>query len=255
MLYKRMKAIGDLVVRHKPDVVFFQEVSQDIRDIFESFAWWKEYCYCKTLAGHDVLRLSKLPWSTDTNFQTLFDGSPTYRVTADIKPSPEAGAPPIRVATAQLERPNPPSSMHFRERYKQARHAIAELDRYDNVVFGGDMSWGDDSNMPFPLPTGWIDAWTVLRGRDYSDDLGWTYDAVWEVEATKFNGHVADYESMRKRSDRFVCKLKDYNLHSIRLIGDKRIGPQYKTKLADHTHVIHLPPSCHRRLVLTIVPK
>ncbi|GJN11659.1 hypothetical protein PR202_ga29863 [Eleusine coracana subsp. coracana] len=126
MLYKRMKAIGDLVVEHKPDVVFFQEVSPDIRDIFESFAWWKEY-YCKTVPGPDVLLLSKLPLSTPyVEFET-FVRPPTDHVMADIKPSPAAGARPIRVATAQLERPNPPSSMHFRDRYKQAQHAVADL--------------------------------------------------------------------------------------------------------------------------------
>ncbi|GJN11660.1 hypothetical protein PR202_ga29864 [Eleusine coracana subsp. coracana] len=108
--------------------------------------------------------------------------------------------------------------------------------------------------MPLPLPDGWVDAWTALRGQDDSG-LGWTYDAVWEVEATKFNGHVADYESMRKRSDRFVCKLKDYKLGSIELIGDKGIGPQYTKPMSVYDHVIHLPPSCHRGLVLTIVPK
>ncbi|TVU38971.1 hypothetical protein EJB05_12368 [Eragrostis curvula] len=42
VVYKRMQAIGCLVEKHDPDVIFFQEVTPHIRTIFESFAWLKK---------------------------------------------------------------------------------------------------------------------------------------------------------------------------------------------------------------------
>lgn len=116
----------------------------------------------------------------------------------------------------------------------------------------GEVPGDDDSDRPFPLPAGWVDAWTALRGRDC---YAWTYDAVWQEEATRFNSYVATQNSMRKRSDRFVCQLNVYKMSSIELIGEHSIGLQYSTEPeTGYSRAIHLTPSCHRGLLLTIVP-
>lgn len=131
----------------------------------------------------------------------------------------------IRVATAQLERPNTPAPMRCVERYAQAEHAVAALSSAENVVFGGDMCWRDDTDRPFPLPAGWFDAWPAWQDR-VRPQRGtrtiscWTYDAMWEEEVVMFNGFAAPYESMLKRSDRFVCKLKDYSRSGMEIIRD-----------------------------------
>jgi tyrosyl-DNA phosphodiesterase 2 len=70
---------------------------------------------------------------------------------------------PIRIATTQLECPSLPAPMHCMERYMQAEHAMAALGSSKNVVFGGDMSWDDNTDLPFPLPAGWADAWTKIN--------------------------------------------------------------------------------------------
>jgi tyrosyl-DNA phosphodiesterase 2 len=163
---------------------------------------------------------------------------------------------PIRVATTQLERPTPPAPMRFAERRAQAGHAVAALGggAASNVVFGGDMSWAEDADGPFPLAAGWVDAWTALRSASLALFSGdWTHDAAWNEEPAVFHGHVAS--SMRKRPDRFQCKLRDYRLSSIKLIGGHNVGPTYYSSCGSETTFMDLRPSCHRGLVLTIVPK
>jgi hypothetical protein len=106
-------------------------------------------------------------------------------------------------------------------------HAIKSLSRLNDVVFGGDMSWDDATDGPFPHLAGWLDAWRQLMPR-HCDWTDWTYDAIWNEETVAFNGHVAD-RNMRKRSDRFMCKLKDYKLGSIELIGGGNLSPALRT--------------------------
>ncbi|KAK3127134.1 hypothetical protein QOZ80_7AG0568750 [Eleusine coracana subsp. coracana] len=257
VVYERMEAIAGLVKKHNPDVIFFQEITPYIRSIFEKTAWWKGYHNSleyhpeeqATKKQQDFCLLLSKP-SLENIAHRKFPESPTGRgyLEADINPDPAtAMMKPIRLATTQLERPIPPAPMNCLERQAQAMHAIVSLSRSANVVFGGDMSWDDAT-----------DAWTQLKNG--SGD--WTYDAIWNEEAAAFNGHVADQDNMRKRSDRFLCKLKDYKLRNIELIGgtdDLRSQFRTYTKYLRWDEYgfrtqIYLKPCCHRGLVLTIVP-
>lgn len=195
-------------------------------------------------------QLSKLPLENFARWR--FTNTPTGRgyLEAVINPG-STTAKPILVATTQLESPNPPASMYCMERYQQAEHAVAALGRADNVVLGGDMSWDDSTDMPFPLPAGWVDAWTKTRPRND----GWTYYGIWNEKVGEFNGYVAPQSSMTKRSDRFVCKLQDYCLNGIELIGGSGMEFGYHIGRPLDNNYIDLMPSCHRGLVLTIVPK
>ncbi|PNT75027.1 hypothetical protein BRADI_1g26500v3 [Brachypodium distachyon] len=256
-VYGRMKVIGGLVQDHSPDVIFFQEITPYIHSIFESFPWWKDY-HCSPVPPeeekpHFCLMLSRLPLENYAcpNFSKTTTGKGYLE--ADINPEPTATKKPIRIATTQLARPVPPATMHFRERYAQAEHAVSALSgAAANVVFGGDMSWDDDADLPFPLPAGWFDA-SASNGRKQD----WTYDGFWNEKAWEFNGYIASAPWMQTRSDRFVCKLRDYTLKSFQLVGAESIGTRYCVK--KHTSydpgAVDLMPSCHRGLVLTIVPK
>ncbi|GJN32420.1 hypothetical protein PR202_gb20929 [Eleusine coracana subsp. coracana] len=266
VVYDRMQAIGGLVEKHDPDVIFFQEVTPFIRSIFQSSAWWKRYHSCPVYPEDQAtgkqqqsfcLLLSKSPLE---NFACRkFHTSPTGRayLEADINPDPAATTrmKPIHVATTQLEPPVPPASMHFMERQAQAKHAIKALSSAANVVFGGDMSWGYNADGPFPLAPGWLDAWPCLKGG--LSDKDWTYDGLWNEEAAAFNGYITPHSSLRKRSDRFLCNLRDYRVSRIELIGDSSLGLRYyKTSYwkDDVYNYNVLKPSCHRGLVMTIVP-
>ncbi|KAM0891582.1 hypothetical protein ACQ4PT_026335 [Festuca glaucescens] len=171
-VYKRMQAIGRLVCQHSPDVIFFQEITPYILSIFESFAWWKEYQSSPVSIEEQegkifCIMLSKLHLQNFPRWR--FSTTPTGRGYLEANINPGRGSTsmkPIRIATTQLECPSPPASMYSRERYIQAKHAVAALSSAENVVFGGDMSWDDNTDLPFPLPAGWVDSWTKLRRAD-----------------------------------------------------------------------------------------
>ncbi|CAN6175535.1 unnamed protein product [Urochloa humidicola] len=268
VLFSRMKAIGRLVEMHQPDVICFQEVTPYIHKIFQSFAWWKEY-HCSPVTPLDLLAtkqpfcllLSKRPLKNFACWK--FANSPTGRcyLEADIHPEPEAAgktALPIRVATAQLEAPTPPAAMHCMERYVQAEHAVVALGSAENVVFGGDMSWDDNTDLPFPLPTGWVDAWTKIPPppTSCSDVHYGTTCGGDRIDGVEFRG--GSVVGPRKRSDRFVCKLKDYELRSLEVIGrcdQEGAGVKYYSVDRKGYNVqVEFRPSCHYGLVLTIGP-
>jgi tyrosyl-DNA phosphodiesterase 2 len=158
---------------------------------------------------------------------------------------------PIRIATTQLECPSPPAPMHCMERYIQAEHAVVALGSAANVVFGGDMSWDDNTDLPFPLPAGWVDAWTLMKPHEVGTGSSSTRSGDW-IEPFRAGGLC---NAPRKRSDRFACKLRDYELRNIELVGTYREpGAGVQGYQLDRKEYVEFRPSCHYGMVLTIVP-
>ena len=108
------------------------------------------------------------------------------------------------------------------------------------------MNWDDKGDGPFPLLDGWVDPWDELKpGED-----GWTYD-------TKANPMLSGNRKLQKRMDRFVCKLPDFKIDSIEMIGKEAIpGISYmkEKKVGKNVRELELPvlPSDHFGLVLSI---
>lgn len=158
------------------------------------------------------------------------------------------------VATSHLESPcpSPPKwdQMFSKERVFQANEAVSFLEKnHQNVIFCGDMNWDDKLDGPFPLPDGWADAWTELR----PGEVGWTYD-------TKSNVMLSGNRALQKRLDRFACKLKDFKISKIEMIGRDAIpGLSYtkEKRVKGQVKELVLPvlPSDHYGLLLTICPK
>ncbi|OEL37277.1 hypothetical protein BAE44_0001704 [Dichanthelium oligosanthes] len=120
--------------------------------------------------------------------------------------------------------------MRCNERSSQAERYVSDLDGEDNALLGGDMSWDDDVGMSFPLRHGWVDTWSHLEPQaDFGSS--WTYDGIWTEEINVFNGFMAPLSSLKKRPDRFICKMKDYRLKSIVVIGSDGVGLQYQRQL------------------------
>lgn len=158
----------------------------------------------------------------------------------------------ITVATSHLESPcpSPPTwdQMFSTERVEQANEAVRFLDKNRNVIFCGDMNWDDKRDGHFPLPDEWVDAWTELR----PSEAGWTYD-------TKSNKMLAGNRTLQRRLDRVVCKLKDFKISEIEMIGKDAIpGLSYvkEKRVKGQLKELELPvlPSDHYGLLLTISP-
>uniref|UniRef100_A0A2N9I5S2 CCHC-type domain-containing protein n=1 Tax=Fagus sylvatica TaxID=28930 RepID=A0A2N9I5S2_FAGSY len=215
---KRTEALGELIQLHSPDVICFQ--------------------------------LSKLPVKSFSC--KPFANSKMGRELCMAEIEVERGKLLI-VATSHLESPGRHGGplknkweMSSEPRVAQAKEALNHLKKFPNVVFCGDLNWIEDSDGQFPLPSGWIDAWTKLRPREN----GWTYD-------TATNLMLCASKPAQSRLDRFVCNLRDFNLGAIDMIGTEAIpGMSFLKKrwAGNRHHKLVLPvwPSDHYGLVLKV---
>ncbi|KAF9590288.1 hypothetical protein IFM89_032296 [Coptis chinensis] len=251
-LSKRMKALGDLIEQHSPDVMCFQEVTPNIYHIFQQSSWWKAYHCSVSTAMYNVkpyfcMLLSKVPVKSFSckPFSNSIMGRELCVTEIEVK----AGKSLV-VATSHLESPCPAppkwDQMYSKERVDQAKEALTSLKNSRNVVFGGDMNWDDKLDGKFPLLDGWVDAWAEQRpGED-----GYTYD-------TKANPMLSGNRKLQKRLDRFCCSLQDYKIGGIDMIGTEAIpGLSYckEKKVKNDVQKLTLPvlPSDHYGLILTI---
>uniref|UniRef100_A0ACD5YJP8 Uncharacterized protein n=1 Tax=Avena sativa TaxID=4498 RepID=A0ACD5YJP8_AVESA len=249
---RRMDALGGLVQYHSPDLICFQEITPYIYQLLQSSNWWQEYkCslsseeamrrhyYCMQLSRFPAKFYGGIPFSNSTMGRELCK--------VDVNPGQHIN---LMLATSHLESPCPApprwDQMHRRERVMQANEALRILGAYSNVIFCGDMNWDDKGDGPFPLPDGWVDPWLELK----PGENGWTYD-------TEANDMLSGNRNEQKRLDRFVCKLVDFKIKDIEIIGQDVIpGALYhKDKIVDKEFRridLSVLPSDHFGLVLTV---
>ncbi|XP_073005855.1 uncharacterized protein [Typha latifolia] len=244
-IHARMKSISSLILKHSPDVVFFQEITPEIYEIFRSFKWGKLY-NCSVSPDEAETKkyfpmlLSKLP-AEFLNCKQFRKATGKEIIIAKIEPP--GLTKEFLVANIHMKSPAFPE-MHKEERTAQAEEAIKLLDIARNVVFGGDMNWDDESDGRFPLLDGWVDAWTELKGGSGED--GWTFD-------TRANPMLKGHRKLQKRLDRFMCKLRDFRMVSVEMIGLDAIAGLYaENKYGKMAPVL---PSDHFGLLLTICTK
>ncbi|XP_050288503.1 uncharacterized protein LOC126727078 [Quercus robur] len=251
-MHKRMKALGDLIQLHSPELICFQEVTPNIYDIFCHSSWWKVYhCSVSTEMANSrpyfCMLLSKLPVKSFSC--KPFTNSIMGRELSVAEVEVQRGKTFV-VATSHLESPCPAppkwDQMYSKERVEQAKEAINFLKKNPNVVYGGDMNWDDKLDGQFPFPDGWVDAWQELR----PGENGWTYD-------TKSNQMLSGNRTLQKRLDRFICNLRDFKISGIDMIGMDAIpGLSYskEKKVRKEVKKLELPvlPSDHYGLLLTI---
>ncbi|KAM1213886.1 hypothetical protein PS2_005240 [Malus domestica] len=251
-MHNRMKALGDLIQQHCPDVICLQEVTPNIYDIFRKSSWWRMYqCsvssetadsspyFCMQLSKLRVKSFSCKPFGNSVMGREL--------CVAEVEVEKDKH---LVVATSHLESPcpGPPTwdQMFSKERVEQAKEAVNFLKKNQNVIFCGDMNWDDKLDGKFPLTDRWVDAWEELKpGED-----GWTYD-------TKSNKMLTGNRKLQKRLDRFLCSLHDFRVSKIEMIGMDAIpGVSYikEKKVKTEIRKLELPvlPSDHYGLLLTI---
>ncbi|KAJ6794151.1 Uncharacterized protein M6B38_231085 [Iris pallida] len=243
-LHERMKAIGKLIQKHSPDIILLQEVTPSIYKIFQDCNWWGSYkCSVppeKATRKFFCMLLSKLPVkkSICIHFKSSSEGKGLSVAWIN------AGEKKLVVATCHLKRPTD-SGTNSTERVAQAKEALSFLHSARNVVLGGDMNWDEDSDGHFPLPGEWYDAWSILRPRED----GWTYD-------TKSNSMLMRNRLVvQKRLDRFLCKLKDFEIVSIDMIGTDAIHQIRFSIKSNSRKKPPVLPSDHYGLILTLCLK
>lgn len=246
----RMRAIGDIIQLHTPDVICLQEVTPDIYAIFQRSNWWKSYkcslSFEKAITRpYFCMQLTKLPVKSFNCKQ--FSYSAMGRELCITEVSLQENNTPLVIATTHLESPcpGPPKwdQMYSKERVKQANEAVDFLKSNPNVIFCGDMNWDDKLDGEFPLPDGWNDAWTELNPKE----IGWTYD-------TKSNPMLTANRKLQKRLDRFLICLRDLKAESVVMVGTEPIPEVTYLKQKKGGKELELPvlPSDHFGLLLTM---
>ncbi|CAO2823647.1 unnamed protein product [Amaranthus hypochondriacus] len=251
-VHRRMQAIGDLIQLHAPDVICLQEITPNIYNILQNSTWWKKYrCSVSyeraTSEVYFCMQLTKLPVKSFRCEQFSLTRMGRELCVAEMKVYENKS---LVVATSHLESPSPGpptwDQMNSKERVNQAKEAVNFLKRFPNVVFCGDMNWDDKLDGQFPCAEGWFDAWEKLR----PTEIGYTYD-------TKSNKMLTGNRSLRKRLDRFICCLTDFEVCNIDMIGTEEIPNltysktrKIKNKIQELTCPVL--PSDHFGLLLTI---
>ncbi|KAK9056398.1 hypothetical protein SSX86_027489 [Deinandra increscens subsp. villosa] len=215
----RMRAIGDIIQLHSPDVICLQEVTPDIYAIFQRSNWWRSY-RCSLSFDQAITRryfcmqLSKLPVKSFSCEQFSYSAMGRELCITEVLGQ---GDTSLVVATTHLESPcpGPPTwdQMYSKERVKQAKEAVNFFKKNRNVIFCGDMNWNERLDGVFPLADGWIDAWTELS----PEEVGWTYD-------TKANPMLSGDRKLQERLDRFLVSLRDFKDECIKMVGTDAIA-------------------------------
>eukprot|EP00850_Spirogloea_muscicola_P024955 SM001842S04066 [mRNA] locus=s1842:83:1717:- [translate_table: standard] len=257
-LKSRMQAIGNIILQHRPQV----EVMPNIYRMFRQSGWWSRYQCSLTPAAAErdyyTMQVAfPLPAPKRPSFADQLSRIPKaqfqrhpYSTTCMSRELciAKVSKTDLVVATTHLESPCPApplwNQMFSAERVAQAKEAFRLLGDARNMVFCGDMNWSDDLDGPPPLPPGWLDAWCKLR----PGEAGHTYDS-------KTNPMLTG--RLRKRLDRVFCRLADYELESIEMVGQEAIeGAVFeKERTVKRVRaVVQLPvlPSDHYGLLVRI---
>ncbi|KAL0442948.1 UNVERIFIED_CONTAM: hypothetical protein Slati_2017500 [Sesamum latifolium] len=242
-MHKRMKALGDLIELHSPDVMCFQEVTPSFYGIFQKSSWWKRYC-CSI---PDETAFPGAYFCMQDLFFFYITAWQWKQALINLRNYPNCRLNPI-AANSSIILSWDENFVLQKLKCNQANEAVRFLEKNQNVIFCGDMNWDDKLDGPFPLLDGWVDAWTELR----PGDVGWTYD-------TKSNKMLSGNRTLQKRLDRFVCKLKDFKISEIEMIGKDAIpGLSYikEKRVKGQVKELVLPvlPSDHYGMLLTICP-
>ena len=100
----------------------------------------------------------------------------------------------------------------------QLQESLKVLSRYENVCVMGDMNIEDKVDGDIVLPSPWIDAWLSLPGNTDSNGLTWDRSKTPFASVLKRTVNATSYQA---RLDRVLCRLSDFKVKEMRVVGDK----------------------------------
>ena len=216
-----MEALGEIVEDLEPDLLTFQEVTHDNLAVLQDQRWFSRYHLvpwppdlAKEGKSHFVVILSLFPverWQVYT-----LKTSPRNRtlVVAETKSSTSSAETGFVIATTHLAY----SAYNTRLREEQLKESIKIISAYDNVCVMGDLNIQDKVDGDIILPTPWIDAWLSIPGN--TDNNGNTWDRS-KTPFTSVIKRTVNATSYQARLDRVLCKLSDFKVKEMRIVGDK----------------------------------
>jgi hypothetical protein len=262
----RTEYLAKVIEDSDPDVLCLQEVTLQIFFVLQGQEWFEKYNLCSQPSETELQlgyfccvlvknsSASKASIDGDGNiFRTADNTNGGFRegswkvhkssfqnsiMGRNLQYAYGLGSPKLAVATSHLESwiMQDPKGM-AEKRKQQLIYSLNHLgNRFDDVVFIGDMNWNDSKDGACPVNEPWEDAWMKLRPE--SDD-GYTYDAK---RNTMLRGNLC------ARFDRAFCKLKNYSLESIQMVGT---NPEINGKTFERPYI---EKGEHKKIKVDVLP-
>ena len=217
---ERMEALGEIVEDLEPGLLTFQEVTHDNLAILQEQRWFSRYHLVPPNAAqegkrHFVVILSSYPVERWQVYQ--LKNSPRSNrtlVVAETKSSISSVDVKFVIATTHLKH----SGYNTRIREEQFKESFKIISAYDNVCVMGDLNIEDRVDGDVVLPSPWIDAWLSIPGN--TDNNGFTWDRSKTPIASVLESTL-NATSYQARLDRVLCKLPDFKVKEMRVVGDK----------------------------------
>eukprot|EP00927_Polykrikos_kofoidii_P037000 TRINITY_DN31174_c0_g1_i1.p1 TRINITY_DN31174_c0_g1~~TRINITY_DN31174_c0_g1_i1.p1 ORF type:complete len:266 (+),score=36.22 TRINITY_DN31174_c0_g1_i1:277-1074(+) len=209
-MVRRMRAIGNIISDHKPNVVALQEMTQahwrvcSADPTFEAFIWSEP----PPNASYFTLIGSSACWQSQPT-RYPFEASLMDRDLLFGTVSPPSRNP-LTFATSHFE-----SLSHAKTRRSQISETLELLDGPEDVVFCGDTNINEAVDGEVRPPEPWKDAWLALR----PGESGYTYDVEKNTMMAAADEWARSTHAML-RFDRFWVKLQKYKLASIQLLDE-----------------------------------
>jgi tyrosyl-DNA phosphodiesterase 2 len=222
-LEARMRGIAAVVAEEQPHVVCFQEVTAGIESLLRAAPFFASYDASPAPHGapYYTLLLLRRPHAVReppigrTDFRNSSQGRDLLCGVLSL-----GGGVTLLASTCHLESYCGPQQTSSRERVEQMGQALRSLNSMGapNTLFAGDTNWDDalDGDLARLLPSGWADAWPTLR----PGEPGYTYNSA---------ANAMLMGNLKKRLDRVLFKLRDYEPAEVRMVGTQPIpGASYE---------------------------
>ncbi|XP_078355653.1 uncharacterized protein LOC144640358 [Oculina patagonica] len=218
----RIEALGQIVEDLEPDLLTFQEVTLENLAVLQEQHWFSRYRLIppdvvKRLqegpSKHCVVILSSYPVDKWQVYRSKISPSRTL-VVSETENSVSSASVKFVFAATKL----PPAGFRTRLREAQLKESFQIISGYDNVCVMGDLNIEDKADGDIVLPAPWIDAWLSIPGN--TDNNGYTWDRSKTPFASVLRRTV-NATSYQARLDRVLCKLSDFKVKDMRIVGDK----------------------------------
>jgi len=218
MMRERIEALGQIVEDLEPDILVLQEVTLENLAVLREQRWFSRYLLIPpdvTKQGTISLEIILSSYPVDKWFISPYKNSPRKRklVVAETK---NAVLSSVKFVIAGTHLVHAGENTRFRE--LQLKEALQVLTPYENVCVMGDLNIEDKVDGDVVLPSPWIDAWLSLPGNTDSNGL------TWDRSKTPFASvltRTVNATSYQARLDRVLCRLSDFKVKEMRIVGDK----------------------------------
>lgn len=220
----RMNGISEIIEELRPNIITLNEVTQANLKLLASQPWYRSYRVLPTdikrQEAYFVVMLTNLPvqswkaypfYSFDLGWKLLVS---TLHFPVKTISGKEQNLVNISFTIATSHFESLSANTLIRER--QLNKSLNILLNYENTCLMGDLNLEQKVDGEIMLPKHWEDAWLSLPGNSHRN--GFTYDP-------SINKMIPQGEYTKDRYDRVFCKLTNFSVKKMKLVGKKSIVP------------------------------